>query len=957
MTKSLYGLSVLALGLTQTLSIPALAQTAAASESSDETQSVHKGNEASAEPVNLEEIVVTGSRIARPDLEGPTPVTTLTGEQLEAQGYTTVYEALGALSQSFQTETPPTWGSTTVNARQLNLRGLGANHSLLLVDGMRVADYPFPAQGGQNQYTFQNLNNIPAGMVDRIEVLGTGASSIYGSDAVGGVANVILKHDYIGDTVSVRAGGAVRGGRDLTEIDWTGGKSVGGLHVVYNFQYFDRSALWGYNRPYTSSDADAGYGTWQPYDRQYGYQRYPGLFLDSGGTSVTPPAGACTQAGFHNEFLQLTGPPGSRYANGTYCAQRALWENWVLTPGRTDWNGYVYSDYDFGNSIKAYAALAFYRTNGVSNTQLPFLYPSAGLPNPFYDQNSGQLIDNYFRQLTAAEMGTRGNTYDREQNWDIHFGLKGSMFDGKLDWDATLGRAEYWVHEDYTGLNEQGMFNFFFGPQLGTAADGNPIYAVNASRFWNPITPADYNSFAVNGENRSTSWMNQGQLLLTGNHLLDLWGGPLGEATVFEAVHQGFQLYPDPRGNTSTFGDPFQNYNVGGGQRTRYSGAEEVRLPLVPTVTATLAGRIDKYEDISKAGTAKTWSSALEWRPLQQLLLRASYGTNFHAPDMIDIYSQGATQQVGFYADTLQCIRQHDPVCPQVPHNTYFVQYSGGNPNLVPETGQNWSYGFVIDPTPGITFSVDYVRIELDNIIKNIDLATALDDEAGCLTGLQKSGAPYTAHTPGSEYCQLVIADVTRDANGNITSAHIGPINEAYQSVSAVDIALSYRWTMGNLGAFKLDLNYTRNLTNFQKVLASDPLTDHAYESARGRGNATINWKRGQWDATLYGDYVSRVRDPRFGACNSLPDGTQPGLNDPDCVVHWGLNSAWITASASAGYSFFDDRAKATFYVSNLFNRVGEIPYYSSGFEYISTLNGANYNGREWSLQLQYKID
>jgi outer membrane receptor protein involved in Fe transport len=957
MTKSLWRLSVLAFGLTQTLSVPVLAQNATTSQSAEETQSVRKANEAPAEPVKLEEVVVTGSRIARPELEGPTPVTTLTGEALDAQGYTTVYEALGALAQSFQTESPPTWGSTVVNARQLNLRGLGANHSLLLVDGLRVADYPFPSQGYNNQFTFQNLNNIPAGMVDRIEVLGTGASSIYGSDAVGGVANVILKHDYVGDTVSVRGGAAVRGGRDLTEVDWTGGKSLGGLHVVYNFQYFDRSALWGYNRPYTDSDADAGYGTWQPYDRQYGYQRYPGLFLDSGGTAVTPPAGACTQSGFHNEFLQLTGPPGSRYANGTYCAQRAYFENWVLTPGRTDWNGYVYSDYDFGNNIKAYAALALYHTTGVSNTELPFLYPSAGLPTSFYDQNSGQHIDNYFRQLTAAEMGTRGNTYDREQNWDIHFGLKGSLFDGKLDWDAALGRALYWVHEDYTGLNEQGMFNFFFGPQLGTAADGNPIYSVNAGRFWGPITPAEYATFAVNGENRATSWVNQGQLLLTGNNLLDLWGGPLGEATVFEAAHQGFQLYPDPRGNTASFGDPFQNYVIGGGQRTRYSGAQEIRLPLVPTLTGTLAGRIDKYDDISKAGTAKTWSSSIEWRPLQQVLLRASYGTNFHAPDMIDIYSRGATQEVGFYADDLQCIRQHQTVCSQVPHNTYFTQYSGGNPNLVPETGQNWSYGFVVDPTPGLTFSVDYVRIELDNIIKNIDLPTALADEAGCLTGLTVTGAPYTAHSRGSEYCQLVIDDVSRDANGNITSVHIGPINEAYTSISAIDTALSYRWTWGNLGAFKFDLNYTRNLTYLEKVLASDPLTDNTFASARGRGNATLSWKKGQWDATLYGDYISRVRDPRYGACDSLPDGTQPSLGDADCVIHRGLNSPWITASASAAYSFFNDRAKATFYVSNLFNRVGEIPYYSSGFEFISVLNGANYNGREWSLQLQYQID
>ena len=301
--------------------------------------------------------------------------------------------------------------------------------------------------------------------------------------------------------------------------------------------------------------------------------------------------------------------------------------------------------------------------------------------------------------------------------------------------------------------------------------------------------------------------------------------------------------------------------------------------------------------------------------------------------------------------------QQHQTSCPPIPHNTYFTQYSGGNPNLVPETGKNWSYGFVVDPVPGLEFSVDYVRIELDNIIKNIDLNTALTDEAGCLTGLQASGAPYTDHSAGSEYCRLVIDDVSRDANGNITTVHIGPINEAYTSISSIDTELSYRWNWGNLGAFQFDVKYTRNLTYFQKVLPTDPLKDNTWASARGRGNATLNWQKGPWNATLYGDYISRVRDPRYGACNSLADGTQPSLGDADCVTHFGLNPAWYTASASTAYSFFNDRAKATLYVSNLFNRVGEIPYYSSGFEYISVLNGANYNGREWSLQLQYKID
>src|SRR5581483_5823983 len=120
------------------------------------------------------------------------------------------------------------------------------------------------------------------------------------------------------------------------------------------------------------------------------------------------------------------------------------------------------------------------------------------------------------------------------------------------------------------------------------------------------------------------------------------------------------------------------------------------------------------------------------------------------APDMIAISSQGASQQVRVYSAYYQCIVQHQTSCPPIPHNTYFTQYSGGNPNLVPETGKNWSYGIVLDPTPGLTLSVDYVRIELNNIIKDITLDTALTDEAGCRTGLKVGGTPYTDHDPGS---------------------------------------------------------------------------------------------------------------------------------------------------------------------------------------------------------------
>lgn len=987
--KSVWTLQTFIVCLALGTSLPVCAQTTgAAGAQTVEVQPVEKEKEAA-----LESVVVTGSRIARKEAEGPAPVTVITGDQFKAEGFTTVYEVMNSLTQAFQAQTPPSWGSTTVNARQLNLRGLGANHSLLLIDGLRVADYPQASQGG-TPYNFQNYNNLPAGMIDRIEVLTSGASAIYGSDAIAGVVNVILKHNYNGDNVTIRGGSSTRGGRNLLDFEWTGGKAGENWNVVYEFQHYDRSPLWGRDRPYTESDADAGYGAWNPVDRQYGYQTYPGAWLGTATGSVAPPAGAC--ASFGNEFTSVTNAGGGRYSNGPYCGQRALFENWVLTPGQISNNGYIRGEFRFADNITAYASVGLWQTTGISNTQLPFLCNCLGgyMPNGFYDTSSGQVITGYIRQFTAAEIGGNANTYDREENYDGHVGLKGELLNGRLNWDVTIGRAVYWVNESYEDLRPIPFFNYFFGNQLGvtgatagagvpsqcvttTATAGTPCYTLNTQRFWNPISPQDYASFGANGENDATSWVDQGQFLLTGD-LFNLKGGPLGFSAVLEAEKQGFNLYPDTRNNNDPvanplnsydggggayYADPFQDYHTGGGNRNRYAAGLEFRAPVLQTVTATLAGRVDKYSDFKFDNTPKTWAAGLEWRPQQQLLIRGSYNTSFHAPDLIDVYEAASTQTVGLYTDPYQCIQAKTyNNCKIINNNTYTL-YSGGNHNLQPETGTGYTYGVVWDSPLGIAASVDYSHIVLNNEIQIVSADTVLADEAGCRTGLTTTGAPYTANTVGSTYCQDAIADVTRDANGNVTAVHSGPINVAYTSVSAIDAQLDYHWKWTNVGDFRAHANYTLNLHYLSKNEDTDPLVETNWQNPRTRANISLDWARGPWAATLWVQRIAGVPENGYGAC-LYNDGT--GVSGaPPCPagsVAAGsyYTSPWITANISASYTL-RERLKLTGYVSNILNRVGSIAYYAGNFEFI---NGGNlrtgaedYVGREWSLELDYKID
>ncbi len=193
--------------------------------------------------------------------------------------------------------------------------------------------------------------------------------------------------------------------------------------------------------------------------------------------------------------------------NGSFCSQPNLFQNWVLTPGSRTNNGFVAGEYDFKNGLQLYGSAALYDTVGISNTQL-----NAYGTGEFYDQSTGQVINQAIRQLTASEIGP-SNTHDREQNWNLQTGLRGTMFDGMFNWDMNLNSQKYIVREDFTGYDSTAMNNFFLGKQSGSTTDSNgnsiPIYAMNWQQWWNPITPQQYNQFSVFGTNTSSSWLDQ----------------------------------------------------------------------------------------------------------------------------------------------------------------------------------------------------------------------------------------------------------------------------------------------------------------------------------------------------------------------------------------------------------------------------------------------------------------
>lgn len=210
------------------------------------------------EPVTqLETLQVTGSRIPRAQIEGPAPITVVTAEQIQAAGFTSVPEVLRSLSQnsgSVQGQQNTTSAQSTPGAQAADLRGLGPNHTLVLINGRRIADFPLPLNGRSN---FTDIGNIPLGMIDRIEVLTGSASAVYGSDAMAGVINFILKKSTDGTTFDYRYGNTERGGGESHRLTLTTGFERENFSGIVGVELLDKRPLWGYERENQDSTLDA----------------------------------------------------------------------------------------------------------------------------------------------------------------------------------------------------------------------------------------------------------------------------------------------------------------------------------------------------------------------------------------------------------------------------------------------------------------------------------------------------------------------------------------------------------------------------------------------------------------------------------------------------------------------------------------------------------------------------
>jgi iron complex outermembrane receptor protein len=850
----------------------------------------------------LQELVVTGSRIRIANTEISPEVTVITGADIENRGFKNAFDALNNLPQNTGFTQGADYGNTfTPAANTISLRGLGPNHTLILINGQRVADYPVAYNGAVN---FVNLSNIPSVAIDRIEVLNGSASAIYGSDAIAGVVNIILKDHTDGFDVNLKGGTTEHGGGSNGRFQAIGSENFDGLSTVFAVEVSRVEPIWADDRGFMSSTSLQGappFPTWQRQDL-------------TTGNNITPPNNC---AGFASGFQNST----ALYSGGgqTYCGSgKVLPDYWTTQTGNQGENLYGSLKYDLNPSMHLFGDTLLSWNHIWNNTRGPSWISDQATTGYFLNQNTGDY-ESWSRSFAPEEIGgaSQFDQYWNDFSGIVNLGVGGDV--GATGWQYTaVYNASVYTSHNVQPLLLASVDSYFLGPQLGVDSSGVPIYAPNTARFNQPLTPSQFGGLVANADSTNNSWLQTASLNANGK-LFELPAGAVAAAGDLEWGTQGFTNHPDPRINQGVF------FDTGGdlpdsGTRRRYAAALELNIPILSRLSAKVATRFDDYSFSDRKEGKETYNASLDYRPVDQVRLHASYGTSFRAPDMNYIFQ---SKSLGYFASTTdyyRCAITKQPLatCPYTNYSPGANYTQLGSANLDFENGRSFDYGAVFTPIKQVQLSIDYWNLRINDEVSLIDPDILLRTESACLLGQLNINSPQ---------CVQAVSLVQRNSPkavyqpNAITNITIYPINAAFERTDGIDVGGRIMWDMPRIGSFNWNTTYTRVMVHYYQQSPQDPVMDlvRSFDNPNGTPDfpnkltSTLAWSLQNWSSTLEVD--------RFGA---IINEALTGYLTPTTLVN-----------LSAQYKF--GNATVGVIVNNLFDKIKYDnsygwPFYAVGY-------------------------
>ncbi|MDO5611490.1 MAG: TonB-dependent receptor, partial [Pseudomonadota bacterium] len=728
--------------------------------------------QSSDQPQSLDRVEVTGSRIKRAEVEGPNPVTVISRVELEAAGEISVadylrnnvYNSFGSARESS--------GSATGSQATISLRGLGSAYTLVLLDGRRMTTSPALAGAAAN------INLIPTAAVERIEILREGAGAVYGSDAIGGVVNVILRKDYQG--LNFSAGYEMpKVGPNGNTASISGGISSDRGNVTFVLDHQEREMM--YNRDIKGIVTGAG----MPW----------GVSVFNSSANFFNPATGLVGVANCDQFANSvrTGPNSCGFDHGATSAnESSLTRDSLL----------VNASYDITENTSFFFRGLSSRTSslGVYASAPVDTYPTIAADNPF---NPFGMDGTLYYRFTP--LGTR-DAVRKDTMRDYNFGLRGSVgWFGGADWEVGLSH----------GRVSQASVNYNYG--LGSA-----LQAAIDSGNYNPFDPTHPSVVSAAPSVGHTVFVESDLTSkgIDGNIAFDLFsigGRPVGFVAGFEHREDRLVQAYDAQ---SAAGNVFGSAGAGGNGERKYSAAYfEALFPILDSLNFTVAGRYDDYNDV---GSKFSPRASFEFRPTDSLLFRGSWGKGFRAPTLMDMHRSASSSNLNspplasaglpggdkLACDALTAYRTASNNAAYQPYPVdpcdYEMQYQWlvtSNPNLKPEESENWGVGIVWSPTAALSFAVDYYDIKIDNIITTLPRAMAFQygDQGRPGYGVTRSG-------------QITAPDGTTLLPGVPMQILLPIDNGAQRTVRGIDFEASYRIETDTMGRFSTKLSWSHML-------------------------------------------------------------------------------------------------------------------------------------------------
>jgi iron complex outermembrane recepter protein len=734
------------------------------------------------EVTEVEEIVVTGTLI-RGAGDGPSPVTTVTRADVDRLGYGGVAQALQALPQNFGgtgnegalQNGADTSASNGSFASGVNLRGLGSDATLVLVNGRRMA-------GSGARADFADISTIPTAAIERIDVLLDGASALYGSDAVGGVVNIILRRDFDGGETRLRAGSTTDGPSGEWNFAQSLGRrwSTGGGFLSYEYQ--DREALPASARD-RAGDADL---------RRFGGSDRRSIYANPGNIVTFDAA----RGGYVPLFAIPEGQDGTALRPSDFRADRVNLENTragMNVLGRqTRHSVFAAGHQSFGERLTLSGDLRLgWRDWETVGTPAPALI-TVDTRNPFFVSPTGatshQIAYNFGEDIGRARI------FGETENAGVSLGAELKLFG---DWRADGYLA--WAREKTEGGFSNQVNTTFLNEALGRTAD-NPATAYSAARdgFFNPFgdgsnTPRAVLDFISQGGSLSLneSEVTTANLQIDGT-LMTLPGGPLRLAAGVSARREiqrdgGFSftsgLTPSPYASREFTRDVAAAFLEA---RVPLFGPDNHR-PGFERLELSLAGRVEDYDDVGSSANPKL---GVLWDPTENWRVRASWGTSFRAPALVELNDRPANSP---------------SLLPRGSGQTLTMLRYGGNPDLEPEEAESWTAGVEFRPrdVPGLRLAANWFSTQFDGrigrpVLDNI--LGALSDPA--LAAFVRFITPATS-AEDRALIQSILDDPATQLAGTFPADAYGAIADARYvntnrlEVEGVDLSGSWSFERG----------------------------------------------------------------------------------------------------------------------------------------------------------------